>query len=53
MSDLLITAGPFKFHARFETGLAPRTCAIFKRLLPLEWPLLPFIAAAMDGAEPL
>jgi hypothetical protein len=34
MSDLLITAGPFKFQARFETGLAPRTCAIFKRLLP-------------------
>lgn len=34
MSDLLITAGPFKFQARFETGLAPRTCAVFKRLLP-------------------
>jgi hypothetical protein len=34
MSDLLITAGPFKFQARFETGLAPKTCAIFKRLLP-------------------
>ena len=33
-SDLLITAGPFKFQARFETALAPRTCAIFKRLLP-------------------
>jgi hypothetical protein len=24
-----------------------------RRLQPLEWPLLPFIAAAMDGAEPL
>lgn len=34
MSDLLITAGPFKFQARFETGMAPKTCAIFKRLLP-------------------
>ena len=34
MSDLRITAGPFKFQARFETALAPKTCAIFKRLLP-------------------
>ncbi|MEI8153916.1 MAG: DUF3830 family protein [Hyphomicrobiales bacterium] len=36
MSDLRITAGPFKFQARFETALAPNTCAIFKRLLPYE-----------------
>ena len=36
MSDLRITAGPFKFEARFETALAPKTCAIFKRLLPYE-----------------
>ncbi|MCX7314889.1 MAG: DUF3830 family protein [Alphaproteobacteria bacterium] len=36
MSDLRITAGPFKFQARFETALAPKTCAIFKRLLPYE-----------------
>jgi hypothetical protein len=34
MTDLVITAGPFKFQARFETGLAPRTCEIFRRLLP-------------------
>src|SRR5580765_5018885 len=34
MSDLLMTAGPFKFKARFETKLAPKTCKIFKRLLP-------------------
>ena len=34
MSDLRITAGPFKFEARFETGLAPKTCGIFRRLLP-------------------
>ena len=34
MSDLRITAGPFQFQARFETGMAPKTCAIFKRLLP-------------------
>ena len=36
MTDLRITAGPFKFQARFETMLAPKTCAIFKRLLPYE-----------------
>ncbi len=34
MSNLRITAGPFKFQARFETALAPKTCAIFQRLLP-------------------
>ena len=34
MNDLRITAGPFKFEARFESALAPKTCAIFRRLLP-------------------
>jgi hypothetical protein len=34
MSNLRITAGPFKFDARFETVLAPNTCEIFRRLLP-------------------
>jgi hypothetical protein len=34
MSELRITAGPFKFNARFETEMAPKTCAIFRRLLP-------------------
>ena len=36
MSGLLISAGPFKFQARFETALAPRTCEIFERLLPYQ-----------------
>lgn len=36
MTNLRIAAGPFKFQARFETELAPKTCAIFKRLLPYE-----------------
>jgi hypothetical protein len=36
MSNLRITAGPFSFDARFETGLAPKTCEIFRRLLPYE-----------------
>ena len=36
MTGLNITAGPFKFQARFETGLAPKTCEIFQRLLPYQ-----------------
>jgi hypothetical protein len=36
MSNLRITAGPFKFDARFETALAPKTCEIFRRLLPYQ-----------------
>ena len=34
MTDLVITAGPFTFQARFEPALAPRTCEIFRKLLP-------------------
>lgn len=34
MSNLRITAGPFRFLARFEVEAAPKTCAIFQRLLP-------------------
>jgi hypothetical protein len=43
--------GPLALHAKnaLRTGIPARQ----RRLLPLEWPLLPFIAAAMDGAEPL
>ena len=29
-----ITAGPFQFTARFETAGAPKTCAVFRTLLP-------------------
>ena len=32
---LEIAAGPFRFRARLEEELAPRTCAAFRRLLPL------------------
>jgi len=34
MDALRITAGPFTFGARFETELAPKTCAQFRTLLP-------------------
>jgi hypothetical protein len=36
MSNLRITTGPFVFGARFETAAAPKTCEIFKKLLPYE-----------------
>jgi Protein of unknown function (DUF3830) len=34
MADLLITAGPYAFTARFERAAAPRTCAKFASMLP-------------------
>ena len=34
MSSITITAGPYRFGARFEDAVAPRTCAAFRALLP-------------------
>ncbi len=34
MTMLRITAGPFVFAARMEEEAAPRTCEVFRRLLP-------------------
>jgi len=34
MDKLRITAGGHTFSARFETAAAPKTCAVFKKLLP-------------------
>ncbi len=34
MTDIRITAGPFVFKAHFEDALAPKTCAVFRALLP-------------------
>src|SRR3954452_5388245 len=36
MSQLIIRAGDFSFHARFEETLAPKTCAAFKKAMPFE-----------------
>jgi hypothetical protein len=36
MGNLRITTGPFVFEAKFETVAAPKTCEIFRRLLPYE-----------------
>ena len=34
MSNISITAGPYRFVARFEEAAAPATCARFRALLP-------------------
>ncbi len=36
MTDLVITAGPYRFDARLETELAPKTCAAFAKALPFQ-----------------
>ena len=36
MDKLRITAGSYVFDAKFETELAPKTVAVFKKLLPYE-----------------
>jgi len=36
MSKLKISAGPFTFDARFEDQAAPKTCAMFRKLLPYD-----------------
>jgi len=36
MDKARVIAGPFTFEARFETALAPKTCAVFQKLLPYE-----------------
>jgi Protein of unknown function (DUF3830) len=40
MSELLITAGPYKFKALLETQKASLTCAAFLKLLPFKEHLL-------------
>ena len=34
MTDLIITAGPYRFGARMESDLAPKTCAAFAAAMP-------------------
>jgi len=36
MKDMKITAGPYRFDARFEAEAAPETCAAFRQILPYE-----------------
>lgn len=34
MTNLIVTAGDFRFDARLEEDAAPQTCAAFRKLLP-------------------
>ena len=34
MDRLRVVSGSYKFEARFETEAAPKTCAVFRKLLP-------------------
>jgi hypothetical protein len=34
MTKIKITAGPYTFYGKLEEDLAPKTCAVFKTLLP-------------------
>ena len=36
MNDLVITAGPFTFRAKFERDKAPENCAAFEKAMPFE-----------------
>jgi Protein of unknown function (DUF3830) len=36
MDRLRIKAGPYTFAAHFETAAAPKTCTVFKKLLPYD-----------------
>ena len=36
MSPLIFKIGPFEFEGRLEDMLAPKTCALFEKLLPFE-----------------
>lgn len=36
MKKLCVTAGSFRFEGKFESAAAPKTCEIFRRLLPYE-----------------
>jgi hypothetical protein len=36
VADLIVNAGPFRFEARFERELAPKTVAAFEKHMPFE-----------------
>ena len=36
MTKVMLTCGDYQFFARLEEEKAPRTCAIFKKILPIE-----------------
>jgi len=40
MTKIRVVAGPYEFEATFETQLAPKTCDVFKKLLPYRQKLI-------------
>ena len=40
MTKVMLTCGDYQFFARLEEEKAPRTCAIFKKMLPIEYRLI-------------
>jgi hypothetical protein len=40
MNQVRIVAGPFTFSARMEDELAPKTCAAFRKMMPLREKLI-------------
>jgi hypothetical protein len=40
MTEVNIMAGPFQFQARLEDALAPKTCELFRRMMPYREKLL-------------
>jgi len=36
VSDAIVSLGPYRLEARFESSAAPRTCAAFRALLPFD-----------------
>lgn len=40
MSELIVTAGGFTFDAKFEDANAPKTCTVFRKLLPYKGQIL-------------
>ena len=40
MTKIRVVAGPYEFEANLETQLAPKTCDVFKKLLPYRQKLI-------------
>ena len=40
MTKIRVVAGPYEFEATLETQLAPKTCDVFKKLLPYRQKLI-------------
>jgi hypothetical protein len=53
LGHIRIVAGPYAFVAKLEEASAPRTCAAFRRLLPLRRPMVQARWSGQSGFVPL